>query len=613
MAGDAARRSVVVLLVVVGFAAIVAEAKVYTPTDNILVNCGSTADGLDGDGRRWVADTNENTWLSDAGKSSLMAAADEMDPALPSTIPYMTARVFTVEAVYNFTVNPGERHWLRLHFYPACYSGLAADDFHFSVSTSSGLTLLRNFSAYLTGKALTQAFIVREFSLPPSPAGFLSVHFTPMPLGNETYAFVNGIELISMPEIFGDPAIMVGFADQTVDFSSSTLQTMYRLNVGGSQMVIPPSNDSGLTRTWYDDTPYVFGPTQGVVFQAGPHFHVAYTSDTAEYAAPPEVYKGTRSMGSDPRVNQNYNLTWTMRVDGNFTYVARLHFCELLLTRPNQRSFDIYVNNRTAQADADVIGMTNGRGVPMFKDFAVHVADEPGDDEAVWVALHPSVALRPQFYDAILNGLEVFKLNDSSGNLAAPNPEPSRLLAKAEMGPGDHGTHHHEARDAADDAEERQHKMAWVMGGTAGGAAVLGIFAAVCVAVYHDRKNLRREASGGSHASGACGCRCTTPTPAASRRATWAGPTWRACAATSHSRKSSLPPRTSARRWSSAWAGSGRCTAAWLTGTSRWPSSGPTRPPNRACTSSRRRWRCCPSCATGTWSRSSASARTRAR
>ncbi|XP_062207320.1 receptor-like protein kinase ANXUR1 [Phragmites australis] len=469
--------------------AAIAEAKVYAPYDRVLLNCGSTTDGLDADGRRWVADTNENTCLTDSGKSSLMTAADEMDTALPSTIPYMMARVFTMEAVYNFTVNPRDRHWLRLHFYPASYNGITPDNFHFSVSTSTGLTLLRNFSVYTTAKALTQAYIVREFSLPPTPAGFLTVTFTPTPVGNETYAYVNGIEVISMPDIFADPATMVGFADQTVDIAGSALQTMYRLNAGGPY--IPPSNDSGLTRAWYDDTPYVFGAIQGVTYKAGPHFHINYPSDIAEYAAPVEVYLGTRSMGSDPRVTQNYNLTWTMAVDGNFTYVVRLHFCELLLNRPNQRAFDIYVNNKTAQSDADVIKMTSERGVPMYKDFAVHVADEPGD-EAMWVALHPSVALRPQFYDAILNGLEVFKLNNSAGSLAGPNPDPSKMLARAELGAGDDSL----------SKTDKHPNMATVMGGTAGGAVAVGIVAAICVVVYHDKKNREFASGGGSHTSG---------------------------------------------------------------------------------------------------------------
>ncbi|XP_048562890.1 receptor-like protein kinase ANXUR1 [Triticum urartu] len=478
------------LLVAAG-AAVAADAKPYSPTDSILLNCGSTADGLDADGRKWLADTNNNMWLGDSGKSSLMAAADELDSSLPSTIPYMTARVFTVDTVYNFTVNPKDRHWLRLHFYPSSYNGIAPEDFRFSVSTSTGLTLLRNFSVWVTTKALTQAYIVREFSLPRTPAGFIAVTFTPTPtpMTNVTYAYINGLELISMPDIFEDPATMVGFADQTVDIAASSFQTMYRFNIGGGY--IPPSNDSGLARSWFDDTPYVFGVMQGVSYTAGPRFHVKYPTEASEYAAPVEVYLGTRSMGSDPRVNQNYNLTWTMEVDGNFTYVVRLHFCELLLNRPNQRAFDIYINNKTAQSDADVIEMTSERGVPVYKDFAVHMADDPGD-EVMWVAMHPSVALRPQFYDAILNGLEVFKLNDSAANLAAPDPVPSKMLAEAELS---------ESEKERSKKSKDQANMATVIGGTAGGAAAVGIVAAICLVVYHNKKN--RELTGSdSHNSG---------------------------------------------------------------------------------------------------------------
>uniref|UniRef100_A0ACD5TU55 Uncharacterized protein n=1 Tax=Avena sativa TaxID=4498 RepID=A0ACD5TU55_AVESA len=481
------------LLFVAGAVPVVpANAKVYRPVDSILLNCGSTSDGLDADGRNWVSDTNNQHWLVDGGRSSIMTVADRLETLLPSTIPYMTACVFPVDTAYNFTVDPNHRHWLRFLFYPSSYNGIPPENFRFSVSTSTGLILLRNFSVWFTAKALTQAYLIEEFSLPRAPAGFFTVTFTPTPpmaMSNSnddddvTYAYVNGIEVSSMPDIFDDPVTMVGFSDQKVDIA--TTQTMYRFNVGGGY--IPPSKDSGLARYWYNDTPYVLGVMPGVTYDAGPRFHIKYPSDVAEYAAPALVYTGSRSMGPDARVNQNNNLTWTMEVDANFTYVVRLHFCELLLDKPNQRAFDIFVNNKTAQSDADVIKMTSERGVPVYKDFAVHMADEPGD-EVLWIALHPSVALRPKFYDAILSGLEVFKLNDSAGNLAAPDPLPSKMLAQAELGAGE--------EERSRNSKHQANKKKAVI-------AAVGIVAAICVVVYHHHNKRDRELSGSeSHSSG---------------------------------------------------------------------------------------------------------------
>lgn len=465
--------------------AILAAADKYKPPESILVDCGSAKEGQDADGRKWVTD-KDSKWLIDGGKSSIMADADVQDPSLPSPVPYMSARVFTKEAVYNFSISDQDRHWLRLHFYPAAYHGIPSEQFFFSVSTSNGITLLRNFSVYITAKALSQAYIIREFTLPPMTDGTLSLTFTPTAMNNASYAFVNGIEIISMPNIFADPATMVGLADQTADTAASSLQTMYRLNVGGSY--IAPTNDSGLSRDWYDDTPYLYGAATGVTYKADDKVQIKFSSPEAEYAAPTSVYLSSRSMGPNPKVNQNYNLTWVFEVDSNFTYIVRLHFCELLLTKVNQRSFDIYINNKTAQADADVIGWTSEKDVPVYKDYATFMPDSPGD-KILWVALHPSVSMKPEFYDVVLNGLEIFKMSDSSGNLAGPNPDPSRMLEEAEM-----------------DVTQGKFKAkpsnlrAMVIGG-AGGAAAFGIVAAICVVAYHSKKR-RVLGNSVSHSSG---------------------------------------------------------------------------------------------------------------
>ncbi|KAG2628587.1 hypothetical protein PVAP13_3KG249500 [Panicum virgatum] len=456
----AARRGVLLAVIIAVKVVIFAAADKYKAPESILVNCGSAKENQDADGRKWVTD-KDSKWLNDGGKSSIMADADVQDPSLPSPVPYMSARVFTKETTYNFHVDKQDRHWLRLHFYPAAYHGLPAEQFFFfSVSTSTGITLLRNFSVYITAKALSQAYIIREFTLPPVAGGTLSLTFTPTAMSNASYAFINGIEIVSMPNIFAEPATMVGFADQTVDTAAVSLQTMYRLNVGGSY--IAPANDSGLSRDWYDDTPYLFGAAIGVTFHANETNKIKFPSPEAEYAAPVSLYLNSRSMGPNPKVNQNYNLTWVFEVDSNFTYVVRLHFCELLLTKVNQRVFDIYTT---------------------------FMPDGPGG-KILWVALHPSTSMKPEFYDAVLNGLEVFKMSDSSGNLAGPNPDPSKMLEEAEM-----------EITQGKFKDKPSHLRAAVIGGAAGGAAAFGIVAAICVVAYQSKKR-RALGTSISHSSG---------------------------------------------------------------------------------------------------------------
>ncbi|KAB5529445.1 hypothetical protein DKX38_019526 [Salix brachista] len=118
--------------------------------------------------------------------------------------------------------------------------------------------------------------------------------------------------------------------------------------------------------------------------------------------------------------------------DANFTYVVRLHFCEFQLTKVHQKVFNIHINTQTSQVGpnaADIIWWTGEMGVPTYKDYAVFVKDRPGDEE-IRVDLHPATYSKPEFYDASINGIEIFKMSGRNNNLAAPNPVLSEMQAQ---------------------------------------------------------------------------------------------------------------------------------------------------------------------------------------
>ncbi|TYI92470.1 hypothetical protein E1A91_D02G073400v1 [Gossypium mustelinum] len=433
-----------------------------------ILSCGASEDAAtDADGRKWGPDAKFLT----SSRDTEAATAQYQDPSLPTVVPYMTARIFKSSSTsYKFPVTPNTRHWLRLYFYPSTYNGLDPFTSYFSV-VANGVTLLHNFSGAITAKAFTQGYIIREFCLTPVGSGDLNVTITP---AKGSYAYVNGIELVPMPDIFQKPAIFLGFSDQYLELTSCTLQTMFRLNVGGQ--FIPPNKDSGLTRTWYDDFPYLFGSGIGVTSRADKNLSIQYSKSVPEVIAPVDVYSTGRTMGPSARVNANYNLTWIFQVDANFTYVVRLHFCEYEVNKINERVFDIYINNQTAQSPSDIIAWVGGQGRPIYKDFAAYVSDSPGDEE-MWVQLHPTVSMKPKHLNALLNGLEIFKMNDSNMNLAGPNPVPSQMLTDAEAEAESKRFSESEARNGP-----------LIAGGVAGGVASCALVVAIVVVVVVKKK-----------------------------------------------------------------------------------------------------------------------------
>ncbi|KAE8694988.1 Receptor-like protein kinase FERONIA [Hibiscus syriacus] len=307
----------------------------------------------------------------------------------------------------------------RLYFYGNSYDGRNSSNALFLVSSGS-YTLLKNFSAAQTSEAMNYAFIVKEYSINVD-GDHLNLTFSPGSSPSNAYAFVNGIEVLSMPDIYSntDGIPVVGQNSPFTIDNSTALENVYQLNVGGNEYLA--SGDTGLFRSWYDDQPYLFGAAYRVSEAADPNVTIDYGT-MPRYIAPQNVYTTARSMGPNAQVNYNYNLTWMFGVDSGFSYLVRLHFCEFTgnITKINQRVFDVFLNNQ----GVDVIALADEQvDVPLYTDYVVMV---PGGNsqQDLWLALHPDPSSKPQYYDAILNGVEIFKISDPGSNLAGPNPTP---------------------------------------------------------------------------------------------------------------------------------------------------------------------------------------------
>lgn len=441
----------------------------YIPSDKIFLNCGGPPETTDSDGLKWTSDVGSKFA---SGANSTTSPAATQDPAVPE-VPFMTARVFRSEYTYKFPVASG-RKFIRLYFYPASYAGLNASNAIFTV-TAQSYTLLKNFSVAQTTEALDYVFVTKEF-LVNVEGETLDISFAPSSSVANAYAFVNGIEIVSMPDIYSAPdgTMIVGQSSTFFIDNSTALENVYRINVGGKD--ISPPGDTGLFRSWYDDTQYLLGAAFGVPETADPNMTVKYPKSMPTYVAPEDVYTTARSMGPNANINLNYNLTWIFSIDSGFSYLVRLHFCEVaqIFTKQNQRVFNIFLNNQTAESGVDVVALAGGNGIPVYRDYVVLVPKgSPQVD--LWLELHPDTSGKPNYYNAILNGVEIFKISDATSNLGGPNLIP--LPKQDTIDPT-------KARPSSGHGKAKSDHKAIIAGGVSGGivlALVLGFFA-ICVA-----------------------------------------------------------------------------------------------------------------------------------
>ncbi|TKY50155.1 Receptor protein kinase FERONIA [Spatholobus suberectus] len=400
--------------------------QAYTPEEVFTISCGTTGKSFDG----------ERTWTGDADSKYLLSGQDGAVPAKatrqsPSTnrVPYTTARLSRSQFNYSFPVSAGPK-FVRLFFYPASYPSFPRTDASFTVQ-SNQFTLLNGFNASLNADAENTETVFREYVVNVGNGERLDLSFTPSQ--PNSYAFINGIEVLSMPsDLYYTSATDVGFkflgSDTLYSVGTSlALETEYRIKVGGQE--ISPRNDTGLFRNWAGhDEDYLTTPIlkDNLPLDDGGR-NITVNPD---YVAPKELYRTARDMGKNATLNQGLNLTWEFPVDTGFTYMVRLHFCELdpNITDLGYRVFFIYIASQVAEDHADVMKWSQRqRGLAVYRNYAVLIPKNNAQKKVnLSLQMHPYGNSRDKIYsDPFLNGLEIFKISDpGTNNLAGPNPDP---------------------------------------------------------------------------------------------------------------------------------------------------------------------------------------------
>ncbi|RVW98060.1 Receptor-like protein kinase FERONIA [Vitis vinifera] len=365
-------------------------AATYNPTDNIALDCGSSGNSTASDGRAWTGDIGSILATLQPLDTTIAARAIRQGPV--EGIPYLTARMSSSQFTYTFLVSAGLK-FVRLYFYPSWYPGFDRSKALFSVK-SGPFTLLSNFRADLVADSLGLEYFVREFC-------------------------------INVEEISADGIPFIG---QTYFYeieNITALETMYRLDVGGHS--ISPTGDSGMFRFWSDDNQFFMG---GGVIPDKANSTIKYTKETPAYIAPAEVYQTSRSMGPNKTWNMRNNLTWVLPVDLGFRYLVRLHLCETnrAITQVSDRQFIIYIDGEMVDEAADAIIWSGGNSIPAYRDYLAMIGFEGTQGKYnLSIDLHSRAGFSV-YVDAVLNGIEIFKLNSTTGSLAGPNPEPPKTI-----------------------------------------------------------------------------------------------------------------------------------------------------------------------------------------
>ncbi|RDY03747.1 Receptor-like protein kinase HERK 1, partial [Mucuna pruriens] len=370
----------------------------FVPVDNYLIDCGAPAN-TSIDGRNFTADKFSKDRLST--QQDIIANTSLKSNTSSSDVSplYQTARIFTGSSTYSFSINQKGRHWIRLYFFPVTYGKYNLSAANFTVSTQDH-ALFSSFN-------MQKDPVMKEYSVNVT-SDTLVITFTP---SGDSTAFVNAIEVVSVPDdLIVDDGAALDPSETFSELVTQALETVWRVNMGGP--TVTPINDT-LQRTWVPDQSFLLEPNLASSASNINAVHYEKGGQATENTAPPSVYGTLTEMNSSNDPRNIFNVTWQFDVSPGFQYLVRLHFCDVISKSLNELYFNVYIDSKLASRDVDLSTLSNNAlGVPHFMDFVTIMAVS----NKLRVSIGPSDSSK-NYPNAILNGLEIMKMNNSMGSL----------------------------------------------------------------------------------------------------------------------------------------------------------------------------------------------------
>ncbi|KVH91119.1 probable receptor-like protein kinase At5g24010 [Cynara cardunculus var. scolymus] len=375
----------------------IAVVSAFSPADHYLIDCG-TAESTT------TVDLDHRSFTGD-GSSSILSAtrsvASRNSNANPNLSPiYHTARVFMKPSDYKFKIKEKGTHLVRIHFQRFNFQNIGSvchDQFHVS---ANGYVLLHNFSAPKRNPSIKDFLISIDDDE-------LVIRF--IPVDKSSFAFVNAIEVISAPK-----DLIPDNQSDGVNMKHA-FETVYRINVGGVK--VTPFNDS-LWRNWVPDDEFLKSGDDSVKSYSKIHFdgRIQYhLGGASREVGPDNVYNSARIVSSLNDSIPKLNITWLFPVKNGFSYLVRLHFCDIASISLGMIYFNVYLNGNLAYENLDLSTLANYKlASPFYADFVV---DSEKFSGVIRVDIGPSSLSMPHAVDGILNGLEIWKMDNSMKSL----------------------------------------------------------------------------------------------------------------------------------------------------------------------------------------------------